>query len=375
MSDIDWTDKTWDPVEGCAPVSKGCDHCWAAKLVSTRFAHLPLYQGLATGGVFNDIVRTVPYRLDEPLAARKPGLWFVCSRADLFHPQVPTDYIARMFAIMALTAGRHTFQILTKRPARARTLLNRNTFLRAVAVHATDIIGRTHIRGRLDLGGESLAGDSGRRGVGWEVLDGQWTPQWPLPNVWLGTSVEDQETADDRIHHLVNTCAAVRWVSYEPALGPVDFFKWVAPECHCTDAELDNGLRAWSCPTHGTAGPQRVDWIVVGGESGNRDQARPMHPDWARAVRDLAVEHGVDFFYKQEGSWVATARTGPLRPPHIWVHPDGRIVTAEQENIGDVAMDGTWTGMWHVGGHGDKTLNGEVWHQFPDFLMKEAIHA
>lgn len=370
MSDIDWTGRTWDPVEGCAPVSDGCDFCWAAKLVSTRFAHLPLYEGLATGGVFNDIVRTVPARLEEPLAARKPDLWFVCSRADLFHHGVPVDYIARMYAVMALTAGRHTFQVLTKRPARARTLLNSDAFLRAVARHATDIIGRTHIRGRLDLGGQALAGDSGRHGARWDVVDGLWTPEWPLPNVWLGTSVEDQATADARIQQLVNTRAAIRWVSYEPALGPVDFYRWVAPECHCTDGEFDNGTHFWKCPTHGDAGPQRLDWLVVGGESGSRDKARPMHPDWARAVRDLCVEHGVDFFYKQEGSWVATAR-GPLRPPHIYMHADGRIL-AEDEAIAD---GGTWIGMWHVGGHGDKTLDGETWRQFPDHLMREVIHA
>lgn len=178
---------------------------------------------------------------------------FVCSLADLFHDDVPDEYIARVFAVMALTPE-VTYQVLTKRPARMRALLASGTFA----------------------------------GMVWRDVD---DPSWPLPNVWMGVTVEDQERADQRIPILLDTPAAVRWLSCEPLLGPVD-------------------LDATGMGVTGTSGPESrpsaVDWVVAGGESG--PNARPMHPSWARSLRDQCASAGVPFLFKQWGEWVTESQ-------------------------------------------------------------------
>lgn len=249
---IEWTDATWNPVTGCDKVSPGCDHCYAES-IAHRFAGTPAYpDGFA--------VTLRPERLGQPLRWKKPRKVFVNSMSDLFHKDIPDEYIARVFAVMAL-APQHTFQILTKRHARMRALLSSDEFL--------------------NLFGEALY--TCEHPTGEETAEP--ISQWPLPNVWLGVSVENQQWADIRIPALLDTPAAVRFLSCEPLLGPVDL---VPP------------LKTWA-DDRSVQINQHLHWVIVGGESG--PGARPMHPDWARSIRDQCVFAGVPFLFKQWGSY------------------------------------------------------------------------
>lgn len=254
---IEWTDATWNPITGCTLVSEGCKHCYAATLAAGRMQHHWSRTGLArrnAGGEakFTGEVRFNEQWLDQPLRWNRSRLIFVCAHSDLFHEAVPDEWIDRVFHVMAL-APQHTFQVLTKRPERAQVYLTNS---------ATQ----------------------------------QLYPGLPLPNVWLGTSVEDQATAAARVPPLLATPAAVRFVSYEPALGPVNFRRLrLAPDYHMMlDALEGYGLSS--------GGRTRIDWVIVGGESGRG--ARPMHPDWARKVRDDCEAAGVAFLFKQWGAWI-----------------------------------------------------------------------
>ena len=246
MSDntgIEWCDATWNPVTGCTEVSPGCDHCYA-KTFAERWRGTP-------GHYFERgfDVQLRPDKLDQPLRWRKPRRIFVNSMSDLFHDQVPDEFIARVFAVMAL-APQHTFQLLTKRHARMRSLLNwRSDFEH----HVWDIWSNYETPASAPT-----------------MEDAPW-PGWPLPNVWLMVSAENQQWYDIRTSALRETPAAVRGVSAEPLLGPID-------------ADLTG-----------------IDWVIVGGESGRG--ARPMHPDWARGLRDQCQAAGVAFLFKQWGEW------------------------------------------------------------------------
>lgn len=230
---IQWTDATWNPVTGCTRVSKGCRNCYAERLTAARLNHHPRYEGLA---LWHPIEREARWTgdvrlhedlLDQPLHWRKPKMVFVCSMSDLFHPKVPFEFIDTVFATMCL-ADRHTFQVLTKRPGRMRQYLSAGS------------------------------GGAGR------VADGC----LPLPNVWLGTSVEDQAAVNEHVPLLQASPAVVRFLSCEPLLGAIDFL-----------------------PTAG------IHWVICGGETG--PGARPMNLDWARSIRDQCQAAGVPFFLKQ----------------------------------------------------------------------------
>jgi protein gp37 len=277
-STIAWTDKTWNPLLGCERVSAGCDACYAINTahirasnpnpkIATAFAGLTERRDGRTD--WTGRVNLLADRLAEPLGWRKPALVFVNSQADLFHDQVPDEFIAEVIAVMAL-ARQHTFQVLTKRHARMRSLLNRDDFRKLVQRAAL-----------------TRAGDR----APWLVK-----PWWPLRNLWLGVSVEDQRWANIRIPVLLDTRAAVRWISAEPLLGPVDLH-------YC--AGVDALERDWiGGPSGGTGAPHPfLDWVVVGGESGH--DARPMDAGWARSLRDQCTAAGVPFFFKQLGSRLA----------------------------------------------------------------------
>lgn len=266
---IEWTDATWNPVTGCTRVSPGCVNCyidWAPpfRVEGRHFTDRDGNRSHAIGATTG--VRLHPDRLDWPLRKRS---WrgkrvFVCSLADLFHDDVPDEYIARVFAVMALTPE-VTYQVLTKRPARMRALLASGTFA----------------------------------GMVWRDVDDL---SWPLPNVWLGVTVEDQERADQRIPILLDTPAAVRWLSCEPLLGRV-----ALGTCrrHRNGSIHDNGYgECADCHVlDGWEGKyRRIDWVVAGGESG--PGARPMHPDWARSLRDQCAAAGVPYLFKQWGDLV-----------------------------------------------------------------------
>ena len=293
---IEWTDATWNPITGCTKVSAGCDNCYA-ETFAERWRGTP---GHYFEGGFD--VQLRPDRLDLPLRWRRPRRIFVNSMSDLFHDQVPDEYIAKVFAVMSV-AHQHTFQVLTKRHGRMRSLINSEEFHDQMGWHATKL----HPYWSAD--------DAG----------------WPIPNCWLGVSAENQQWADIRIPALLDTPAAVRWVSAEPLLGPLDLSRF-----------LERDEAKYDVPA--------LDWVVAGGESGRA--ARPMHPDWARSLRDQCEAAGAAFLFKQWGEWRPVA-------PDV---PDNRCTTdclvpvdgSDAVRIGDVgrgvaAPGGPWTTMRRAG--------------------------
>lgn len=305
-SKIEWTDATWGPVTGCTKVSEGCDHCYA-ETIAHRFAGTKAYPN-----GFEVTLR--PERLDQPLRWQRPRRVFVNSMSDLFHKDVPDEYIARVFAVMAL-ARQHTFQVLTKRPGRMRSLLSSEEFESAVFL-ATE--GR---------------------------FEGYFP--WPLPNVWLGTSVENQKWADVRIPLLLDTPAAVRFLSCEPLLGPVqlDFIRYFDADAYCRGCSgLLSPKHEPSCGTE-PGEHSGIDWVIMGGESG--PHARPMHPDWARSLRNQCVSAGVAFHFKQWGEWLtrpAGIGWDAERPPREVRHfEDGLAVGRVGKKAAGRLLDGrTW---------------------------------
>ncbi len=238
-SSIEWTEATWNPVTGCTKVSPGCDHCYA-ETFAERFRGVPGHpyeQGFD--------LRLWPDRLDLPRSWKKPRIVFVNSMSDLFHERVPTEYVSRVFTVMA-DCRWHTFQVLTKRPGRMASVLRR-------------------IR-----------------------------PD-PLPNVWLGTSIE----SDDyiwRADKVREAPAAVRFLSLEPLLGPL--------------------------PSLSLKG---IDWVIAGGESGPRH--RPVDPAWVRDIRDQCCAEGIAFFFKQWGGRFPKAG-GRLLDGRTWDEMPGLMAAA-----------------------------------------------
>ena len=304
LSKIQWTDRTWNPVRGCSRVSEGCRNCYAERFAG-RFAkpgepfHLyakgptvsrfpltdPYHNKHASG--WTGKVALVPEKLDEPLRWRKPSRVFVNSMSDLFHEALSSVDIQKVFTVMAY-ATQHTFQILTKRPEKMQRFLSTmDQWLERD--HARDFIWPPII----------LAGDD------WPKKYPGIQRPWPLPNVHLGVSVEDQATAVERIPLLLKTPAAVRFVSYEPALGPVDFGRWVRDPLRNTVNYEDSEVQApvpWLAPG--------IDWLIVGGESG--PGARPCDVAWIRSAVRQCREAGVACFVKQVGSFIAWNGCGLL---------------------------------------------------------------
>lgn len=284
---IEWTrsedgtaGSTWNPVSGCTKLSPGCDHCYAEN-IAHRFSGTKAYPN-------GFDVTLWPARLDQPIRWTRPRKIFVNSTSDLFHKDIPDEYIAKVWAVMAATP-RHTFQILTKRPARMRSLLRSSRFRRQVGDAAR----------ALDLTNDLVS-----------IVDVAVQDLWPLENVWLGVSTEDQKWADIRIPELLATPAAVRFISAEPLLGPIELWLFLVPNANlcrphgatsvAENAEVAGILRS-AVHEHLDDCRTFLDWIIVGGESG--PQARPMNPAWARSLRDQAANTGVAFLFKQWGEW------------------------------------------------------------------------
>jgi protein gp37 len=241
--------------------------------------------------------------------------------SDLFHQNVPLDFIDNVFAVMA-AASHHKFQVLTKRPGRMSAYF-----------------ARSGVWGKV-------------QDTMFEYFDPpREVDVWPLPNVWLGVSVEDQKTADERIPLLLQTLAAVRFVSCEPLLGPVDLrgslSEW-GPGLIRDYLENQN-VRRVSIP--------KLDWVIAGGESG--PGARPMHPDWARGLRNQCQAAGVPFFFKQWGEWHEHVANGPLLPHCWWMEPDGTM--KEDDTPSDDAICVGRIGKKVAG----RLLDGRTWDEFP----------
>jgi protein gp37 len=250
---IEWTDSTWNPIRGCSRVSEGCRNCYAESVAARFSGQGQAYEGLAAFRVIGQgtpeervephwtgEVRLIESHLRDPLRWKEPRKIFVNSMSDLFHPNVTDEWLANIFDVMA-RAPQHTYQILTKRPDRMLDVLT--------AAGATVVA---------------------------QAFENTYGQAWP-PEKWIfGVSVENQATATYRLPILAKCKCAQTMVSYEPALGPVNWFE--------------------------TEYADTIDWLICGGESG--PHARPMHPDWVRAARKFCEFHGVPFFFKQWGEWL-----------------------------------------------------------------------
>lgn len=248
-TEINWTDATWNPVTGCTKVSPACDHCYAERMANRRVCEWASRK-------FSE-VHLHPNRLEIPLHWRKPRRIFLCSMGDLFHADVPFWFIASVWDTM-LEASRHTFMVLTKRPERMLEL------------------------------SQWMNDNEGRR------ID--------YHNIWLGVTAENQEQADKRIPLLLQCPAAHRFVSVEPMLGEVrlDNIAWISGGgqtiINALTGRMPNAIIA------GKPAWPHLDLVIVGGETG--PGARPMHPDWARSLRDQCDAAGVCFHFKQWGDWI-----------------------------------------------------------------------
>ena len=215
-SKIGWTNHTWNPVSGCTKVSPGCDNCYAEALTKRW------------GRSFDLALK--PHKLREPVKWEEPAFVFVNSMSDLFHRDIPDEYLRQIWDVM-LEANQHIYQVLTK---------------------------RTH----------RMAYKIAQLGL-------------PTPeHIWLGTSVENQKFADNRIPALLSIDAPVRWLSCEPLLGPLDLWPYLE----------------WR-----QADGASIDWVVTGGESG--PGRRPAHPDYFRNIRDQCYSAGVSFYHKQGNAY------------------------------------------------------------------------
>jgi len=287
-SAIEWTDSTWNPTVGCSVLTPGCTHCYAMRMAG-RLEKMgqQRYAGLTSptkaGPVWTGKVRVAPMdTLLQPLRWKRPRRIFVDSMSDLFHEEVHDGSIAYIFAVMAL-ATQHQFQVLTKRGDHMQKFMRNESMQRLVwrliqEIYDTDTDAAHSLFGTGEYHGAKASGGA----------------PWPLKNIWMGVSVEDQDRAF-RIDQLRETPAAKRFLSLEPLLGPI---------------------------TIDPAALRDMDWVIVGGESG--PDARAMDADWARSLRDQCRDAGVPFFFKQwgehnENGWrVGKKRAGAMLDGGLW---------------------------------------------------------
>lgn len=306
-----WWTKSWNPVIGCTPCSPACDNCYAEALHTQRHkaklagAPMPLCYAEPFGKV-----RFLSERLSQPLHWRKPQRIFVGNMGDLFHDAVVSfAFLDRIFATMA-RCPQHTFMLLTKRPELMHEYLTFNNRFENVWMCAKP--NRiAHI--------------------------------WPLPNVWIGTTIWDQPSADRAVPILLNTPAAKRFVSVEPMLGPVDLT--AVPRCE-VQADL---------------GEELLHWVICGGETGKN--ARPMHPDWPRSLRDQCQGADMPFFFKQWGGWAPGDEDGEHSA--IYLTRDGQDLFGMEEedfarHYGGAAI------MLRLGTRkAGRVLDGQEWSEVP----------
>lgn len=294
-SSIEWTQHTWNPIRGCSRISPGCKHCYAERTAARNLpgmrsptTHQPFAIMGSDGPHWTGKVELIESMLDIPLRRRIPTTYFVNSMSDLFHEALPDESIDRIFAVMAL-CPQHTFQILTKRADRmweylsaARERLAKRFWIDVTILRAAPVKGIRAAVNRF----RSMAFDESLAPM-----------PWPLPNVWLGVSVENQECADERIPLLLKTPAAIRFISAEPLLGPLCIGRYLhGHEEHGIDLARPAGSKV-GC-TVGYTPP--LDWVICGGESG--PGARPCQIEWLDRIAAECESARVPCFVKQLGS-------------------------------------------------------------------------
>jgi protein gp37 len=296
MTSIEWVKnpdgsqgKTWNPVVGCSIVSPGCTNCYAMKMAARieAMGNQPRYAGTTKkvngNGVWTGKLAQAPdSALLAPLRRKKPTTYFVNSMSDLFHESAPNAWIDRVFAVMAL-APQHTFQVLTKRAERMREYIT--------------------AQGRFD----DVLKARDNLVASWDSTIGY---NWPPQNVWLGVSCERQQEADERIPLLLQTPAAVRFISAEPLLGPIDLTR-------CGNHYTGSGpLHLWRAGGEQLwrkqfmMPPPEIDWVIAGAESGHG--ARECNIEWVRGIKDQCIAAGVAFFWKQHAKNGKKIRTPEL---------------------------------------------------------------
>lgn len=337
-TEISWTNATWNPIRGCSPVSPGCKNCYASK-VAKRFSFPGgPYEGLVRINVagdrtddWNGKINFIEKHLLDPLGWRNPQRVFVNSMSDLFHENVSDAWRDKIFAVMALRP-QHTFQVLTKRPERMLAYLGGE---RAIQQVREAMIGMQVSRIHLARTGEPVSEWSGL----------------PFPNVHLGVSTENQATADARIPLLLQTPAAKRFISAEPLLDELSIKRWIWPMHWHWDSKYRTPEEAKASGAYAELKPQGLvsahstflDWVIVGGESGH--EARPMHPQWARNMRDECVVAGVPFFFKQWGEWVSVSEVAG-KGKHYTFSDGATVRKVGKKNAGAL-------------------LDGKMWREFP----------
>lgn len=353
---IQWTDHTHNPWSGCTKISAGCANCYAANLPPAMRRH-------AIWGDGGQRVRASDAYLRQPFAwdqkAEKDGVRrrvFCASVADVFEARPELDrWRDHLMATIALTPSLD-WQLLTKRPEYAVAYLSNPDLYERVLTAANQIRQDIPRLNRIPISDPTHG------------LAAWW------PNLWIGTSVENQEAADTRIPHLLKIPAAVRFLSMEPLLGPVDVSQWLSVRPCACDAKGDvNPFRTCS----ETPCAARIGWAIIGGESGNK--ARPMHPDWARKVRDQCIAAGVPFFFKQWGmlapgeeidaagnGWAGMYECDPRDggAPRFYVHTDGH--RGQDKSSAADAQNGWAELLWVGKTAAGNMLDGRQWAQFPD---------
>lgn len=286
-TDIEYLTHTWSPIAmRCTPVSEGCKNCWHLRMADRLAANhaFPFDVRRAYAGEGPPVL--VEERLVKPLNRKKPARIGVQFMGDLFYKNVPPTVIKEVWRVM-LRCPQHVFQMLTKRPARMNSFLH-----------------------------------------GWYTIDKTFQE---LPhNIWLGVSVENQARANERIPLLLQIPAAVRFVSCEPLLGPIDLLPWLRPYPNCGNVAEDGTCASSLNPTpecHVGSCPmtdvhQGISWCIVGGESG--PGARPMHPQWARDIRDQCQAANVPLFFKQHGEWLHSSQVGLIFNSVYQILPNAR---------------------------------------------------
>lgn len=408
---IEWTDRSVNPIRArnkrtgavghyCELYSSGCAHCYASNF-QPRFK-LPKFHGKQPPQPLTPDERgciSVNDQLEvfldtdvlgEVLRRRKPTKWFWCDMTDMFGWWVPDEWIDRCFAVMALTP-QHTHQVLTKRAERMHACLQEcriwnvlHEFVGPTISTHDDVERWCREHGVARNERDRRLGVINKGGGFYFGNQKQGYDSWPLSNVWLGVSCENQAAADERIPWLLKTPATVRFVSAEPLLGPIDIAPWTGSllyQCRCkefggyhrTESELIfSGGGDYTCPTcmsHCRV-VQSLDWVIVGGESGHG--ARPMHPDWARSLRDQCQAAGVAYFFKQWGGHVPfdEACGGPIAVScsgHPHFRKTASYSNGETHSIGECHyFDSGNVPVYRVGKKAaGRLLDGRTWDEFP----------